>query len=248
MGTNTVNTVRHSAEFEVDYLRNLTVDVIGLGVTGLRVATELAGLGVEKLRLWDHDVIEAHNISNQTPAYGVGDIGRPKVEVLAELLKARTGLEAVANQVEVDGTQRLGQVVFLLTDTTQSRRGIAQKAIRRKIQTKLMIETRLGVHEHRVYTINPMNSTEYAGWEQSLPKGDRVVQPSGCGAKTTLGANASALAGDAVGQFIRWLAIQTDRGQLPNGNMDVIEHELLVHKRPHMLMTRMFEASDVLAA
>lgn len=67
-------------------LSRLTVAIVGAGGTGSAVAEQLVRLGVRRLLLVDPDVMSA---SNTTRVYGStpADVGRPKVEVLAEHLQ-----------------------------------------------------------------------------------------------------------------------------------------------------------------
>lgn len=67
-------------------LTSLPIAIIGCGRTGSIAAVTLARLGVRSLILMDADVLEAHNIAEMD---GVSDhdVGRPKVEALADFLK-----------------------------------------------------------------------------------------------------------------------------------------------------------------
>jgi len=62
--------------------------VIGLGRSGSLVAESLAGSGVRSLCLIDPDVIEVHNLAEMA-LVDAADLGRPKVEAIAERLRAR---------------------------------------------------------------------------------------------------------------------------------------------------------------
>ena len=64
------------------------VVVMGCGGIGSLSALLLAGAGLGKLRIVDGDRIEQSNLNRQL-LYGLSDVGRPKVEVVAEQLKAR---------------------------------------------------------------------------------------------------------------------------------------------------------------
>ena len=59
-------------------------NVIGCGSIGSNVAELLARYGIEKITLWDFDVVEPHNIANQL--YTEEDVGKPKTEALASIL------------------------------------------------------------------------------------------------------------------------------------------------------------------
>ena len=67
-------------------LSALTIAIVGAGGTGSAVAEQLVRLGVRRLLLIDPDILSA---SNTTRVYGssIGDIGRPKVQVLADHLQ-----------------------------------------------------------------------------------------------------------------------------------------------------------------
>ena len=61
--------------------------VIGVGGLGAPAATALAAAGVGALGLIDPDAVEVSNLHRQ-PLYTDADLGRPKVEVAAERLRA----------------------------------------------------------------------------------------------------------------------------------------------------------------
>lgn len=67
-------------------LGNLRVAIVGTGGTGSAVAEQLVRLGVRHLQLFDPDNLTASNV---TRVYGSfpSDVGRPKVEVVAEHLQ-----------------------------------------------------------------------------------------------------------------------------------------------------------------
>ncbi|MDY3119061.1 MAG: sulfur carrier protein ThiS adenylyltransferase ThiF [Peptoniphilus sp.] len=69
-----------------DAVKEATVAVLGCGGLGSNVAWILARLGVGKLILYDFDVVEASNLNRQN--YGAADIGKEKVSVTAERIKA----------------------------------------------------------------------------------------------------------------------------------------------------------------
>jgi len=68
-------------------LTSLRVTVIGCGRSGSIAATTLARLGVRALTLIDPDVVEEHNLA-EMDGVSNADIGRVKVEALADFLQA----------------------------------------------------------------------------------------------------------------------------------------------------------------
>lgn len=68
--------------------------VVGAGGLGHPVALYLAGAGVGRLDLVDHDVVKPSNLARQL-AFSAGDLGRPKAAALA------ASLERVAPEAEI---------------------------------------------------------------------------------------------------------------------------------------------------
>lgn len=229
---NIIDTRRHIDVFAPEAFGDRRIDVIGAGATGSRVVLALAKLGLDNIHVWDYDVVEAHNIANQV--YGKGDIGKTKVKALAEIVKAQTGCELKVHETKVDGTQEMGDVVFLLTDTMSSRKEIWNKGLRYKTKVKLMIETRMGSDTGRVYTINPTKPVQVKGWESTLYE-DAVAEVSACGTSISVGPTAEFLSGLAVWQLMRWHAIETG-----SKKDDTVDHEIIFGLRPLYTVTRNF--------
>ena len=242
---NIIDTTRHVGVFSPDAFGNRRIDVIGAGASGSRIVLSLAKLGLENIHVWDFDKVEAHNIANQ--AFSQADIGRPKVDALKDLVERATGLAITTHNERVNGTQALGEVIFLLTDTMSSREEIWKKGIRYKMRTKLMIETRMGTDQGRVYTINPTKPAQVKGWEETLC-GDDVAEVSACGTSISVGPTAEFLSGLAVWQLIRWFSIESaaekadEKANEKDGKEpDKIDHEIIFGLRPLFTMTRNFD-------
>jgi adenylyltransferase/sulfurtransferase len=69
-------------------LLDARVLLIGAGGLGCPLAQYLAAAGVGTLGLIDHDVVDVSNLQRQV-LYGTADVGRPKVEVAAERIRAQ---------------------------------------------------------------------------------------------------------------------------------------------------------------
>lgn len=221
---------RHLSVFSPEKFGSVRVDVIGAGATGSRMALSLAKLGIVNIHVWDGDVVEGHNIANQS--YDIAHIGQMKVDALAEVISDVTGINITGHREYVDGSQSLGEVVFLVTDTMASRREIWENGIKLHLRTKLMIETRMGVDNGRIYTINPSKVSHIKEWESTLYEDDEA-EVSACGASVSVGPTAETISGLAVWQFIRWFGIQ-------NGEDDELENEIIFSIRPTGFITRRF--------
>lgn len=216
-----IDATRHLEIFDPDRWGSRRIDVIGAGATGSRIALSLAKLGVTNLHVWDNDVVEEHNVANQ--AFGNEHIGLPKVEALQQIIEKATGTKSYIYPERVCSTTRLGEVVFLLTDTMESRKDIWQ-GLKWKPHIGLVIETRMGVDQGRIYTMSPINPLHIRKWEESLYD-DEESEVSACGSKISVGPTAELISGYAVWQFLRW-----------NAGDQTLENELIFGARPACMM------------
>lgn len=225
-----IDPLRHMEVFDPDMFGRSRVDVIGCGATGSRIAVSLAKLGVTSIHIWDFDKVEEHNVANQM--FGNDHVGQQKVAALADIIMTQTGTEVEAHDEEVDGSQPLGEYVFLLTDTMKSRKEIWEKGIRFRPFIKLMVETRMGADNGRVYAVNPCSPSHKDEWEGTLYD-DEEAEVSACGASTTVGPTAEIISGMAVWQFIKFYRWSQEGGDEP-------EHEVLFSLKPFTIISRQF--------
>jgi molybdopterin/thiamine biosynthesis adenylyltransferase len=225
-----VDPLRHLSVFSPHAFGTRRVDVVGCGATGSRIALDLAKLGVENIHVWDFDTVEEHNVANQV--FGIEHIASLKVEALAALVKAATGVKIYTHAERVDGSQQLGDVVFLLTDTMSSRKEIWDKSLKFKLKTQILIETRMGADSGRVYALNPNKPGHIKAWEATLYADDEA-EVSACGASVSVGPTAEIIAGLATWQMIRWFAIE-------KGGEDSLDNEIIFSLRPMLTISRRF--------
>lgn len=225
-----MNYVRHLEVFDPDTFRD-SIDIVGAGATGSRVAMSLAKLGIKKINIWDFDKIESHNIPNQT--FGLKDVGKYKALVLADMILRDTGIAVDIHRVRANGKDLSGSIVFLLTDTMESRRIIWNGGIRMNMRVRLMIETRMGADLGRVYAVDPTSKSQVEGWEKTLSTDDKS-QDSPCGGSVSVGPTADMLAGLAVWQFLKWNAFCNGQVTQP------VENEVIFGLRPLGIYSRSF--------
>lgn len=113
-------------------LANSTVGVVGCGGTGSHVALQLAHLGVGRLVLVDHDVVEQSNLSRLV-GVGAAWLGKPKVEAIAALVRQVSSeiavTEVVSSVLDVE-TSVLAQcdIIVVATDGHGSRAWLTEFA------------------------------------------------------------------------------------------------------------------------
>jgi len=167
---------------------NETLNIIGVGATGSNVALTAARMGFTKFRIWDNDVVEAHNLPNQT--YDVEHIGQTKVEALKQVLQRfNPAIEVEANctyfTAEEHGADLEGPLV-LTVDTMKAREEITN-CFEGNPLINTVFESRLGFDHGTVNIIDNISAEDLEGWRNSLLSDDEVEEgPCGLRICTTM--------------------------------------------------------------
>jgi molybdopterin/thiamine biosynthesis adenylyltransferase len=160
---------------EPDYWRQLDIvsseeldfpiTLIGAGGIGSPLALALVKMGCRQLALYDPDTVEAHNLPNQM--YRLSDVGKPKVEALAELL-GQFGIPKLTIQREAVAEQALRGLVISAVDSMASRQQIWHGCVRYRAAVSLYIDARMGGEMCRVFSINPTDPDDVDAYEATL--------------------------------------------------------------------------------
>ena len=195
---------------------DLPITVVGCGGIGSFVVLALAKMGCRALAAYDDDRVEPHNVPNQ--AYGLGDVGRLKVEALADLVAAVTGV-ALQIRAERVREQRLQGVVVSAVDTMAARREIWLRGIRHRAGVPLYLDARMGAEVARILTVRPADPDDIRRYEASLHADeDAVVLPCTAQAIVYTGFSVAAL---VAGQIKKFLTGESLKGEL------IMDHKTL---------------------
>lgn len=191
---------RHRSIFNPsDFTEN--INIIGCGATGSWMAMCLSKIGVMSIDLWDFDKVEDHNVANQI--FKQSDIGRFKVDALKDvLISTNEDMKVSTHNIAVSGDTVLSGFVFVLTDTMKSRKEIYNGCIKYKPKVKGFIETRMGVSEGQIYTINSHNLEKLKFYEATLMYDDDSAEVSACGTSITVLPTALGIVSTAIWQFM----------------------------------------------
>lgn len=180
---------RHISVFSPDAVK-YPIHIIGVGATGSFVAMELARMGCPVLNIYDFDELEIHNIPNQY--YDTQDLGKPKVEALAEKLKlinpsivvnAYNGKVLPKASEEGKGIDEMSGYVFLLVDSMKTRKELWE-AVKKNKNIVHCWESRLGSDQARVYSLD-MSVKNFDKYEQDFYEDDNA-EVSACGTSITV--------------------------------------------------------------
>lgn len=180
---------------DLERLNRQPFTLIGAGGIGSYVAAALAKMGVTDLTVYDPDVVEEHNLPNQN--YRLSDVGRPKVEALAEILADFTGLQIKPHVALFPLTKRPQGIVISALDSMLARTQIWDSSIKNNFQVGAYFEARMGAEQGRIYTLtNVVDTRQVAHYEATLYSDENAAQEP-CTARA-IAYNVFFLAGELV--------------------------------------------------
>jgi len=243
-----VDFVRQLGLLDPRQIGNRSVTLVGVGATGSHAAWYIAHLGWGNtaqnagiMKVFDHDVVENHNLANQI--YEPEHIGIPKVEALQKMIRRKFGFDIVAKQQLV--TDQRNEVsanyIFLLTDSMASRLEIFEKCLRLSFKTDLVIETRMGLRDGRVYAFNPNDPTHVDEWKKTLYRDEDVPVASACRASESIISTVTYLASMAVSRLVQHFNCTYGNDTLRDGSNPMkMWNELHFSLYPEAMMLRQF--------
>lgn len=158
------------------------VIIIGAGGIGSWTALGLAKCGYPRITVWDDDLVEPANIPNQV--YRPDQVGRPKVEALAEVIEVFSGTEIVTRPRRFGAEDQLRGITIVGVDSMASRRIVWSQA-KRNPSVPLYVDARMARETGRIYTINPLQASEAEFYETTLYT-DAEATPVPCGEQSII--------------------------------------------------------------
>lgn len=147
-------------------LAALEVTIIGAGGIGSPTAVLLAKMGVERITVWDDDVVEAHNPASQW--YRTTDNGRKKVEALRDIIRDFSGIEIRAVPLRYEGQEPLRGIVIAAVDAIDTRTRIWEDQVRDNPAVRLYIEGRMGGETFQIFAVRPCDPDHQERYRQEL--------------------------------------------------------------------------------
>jgi sulfur carrier protein ThiS adenylyltransferase len=179
-------------------LRELTIDVIGVGAIGRQVALQLASLGAPRLRLIDFDHVDATNVTTQGYS-ATHDVGMLKVAATQRAIRAidpAIHVEPIADRYR--SRFGAGDAVFCCVDSIGARAAIWRAVSGR---CRFWCDGRMLGEVIRILTVaGPVGRETYPA--TLFPQAE--AHAGRCTAHGTV-YTASIAAGLMLHQFTRWL-------------------------------------------
>ncbi len=173
---NGLNRSHQSELFDPAHARPVTV--LGVGSVGSHVALQLALLGASKITVWDGDDVRSHNLP-MSMVFGIGDLGRLKVEAVAKRIKAQTDIEIRTVPRMYAGEPLKGSVVACV-DTMKARQ-LIWEVVRNNPTIDIFVDTRIHERYIVVYSVRPCRPEDMMEYEAHLYPDSTTPQRT-CGA------------------------------------------------------------------
>jgi molybdopterin/thiamine biosynthesis adenylyltransferase len=161
----------------------IPIKVIGAGAIGSFVALQAAKMGFEDIEVWDYDRVSIENMNCQF--YRFKDIGKLKVEALADLVRDFTRTEIIINPVKYEAALEHRGIVVMAVDDMAARRTIFQDIQRKCFGVRFVIDSRMGSEDCLMYVMNPHDDKDVETYMKTLYTNENAVQER-CTAKATI--------------------------------------------------------------
>lgn len=171
-----INYLRQMGVLSPKMMHRVFIDVIGIGGIGSPLALTLAKMGIPRMRFWDDDHVENHNLPHQM--YKPKDIGRLKVEALRDNILEYVPdihIETMPEHFGKDSVSLRGIVVSAV-DSMASRKTIWE-GVRENPRVHYYIEARMGFQVFQIFSLkSPFTAEQIAWYESNLFSDERAVK------------------------------------------------------------------------
>jgi len=143
-------------------MHGVSVELIGAGGIGSPLALTLAKMGIPRMRIWDNDRVESHNLPNQM--YRLADLGKLKAEALRSIILEYVPMHVnvVTARYEKDSPP-LNGVVISAVDSMASRK-VIWDAVKDNSRVPFYIEARMGLEVIQIFSLKRPFTREQIDW------------------------------------------------------------------------------------
>jgi hypothetical protein len=172
-----VSFLRQAGWFSPEDAQDTIINIVGVGATGSNIGLIAAKMGFHKFRVWDADIVESHNLPNQT--YDVAHVGQLKVNAFKDVLtRFNPRIEVETNPVFFETAlhkENLEGILVLTVDTMSARKDIFD-SFNMNWNIKQVFETRLGFDYGELNVLDPLDPSTLKEWNDGLLNDDDIPE------------------------------------------------------------------------
>lgn len=163
------------------------IAIVGAGGIGSWTALALLKMGCQDVTIFDYDKVEEHNIGSQL--YGVGDIGKTKVQAVYDRVQTLTEMSPKVVELEVNESNQWGKlndfdIVISAVDSIDVRRNLFEY-IGGGMGGKWFIDGRMAGNAIELYTIERGNLIDVEFYLKTLFN-DSDSRPIACSGRSVI--------------------------------------------------------------
>lgn len=172
--------LRNAEVVNQEKINNREAVIAGVGAVGSSLAVCLAKMGMKKIYIYDHDVVDEVNLSTQ--GFYHDEIGTLKVEAIrSRVLSINPKIAVEAFSKKFTGKELHPQAVFFAcVDSMQARRFVYRSAVRSK---GILLDGRMAAETMTILVAQ--NGADLEEYKKTLYP-DSEVAPERCTAKATI--------------------------------------------------------------
>ena len=180
------------------------IHIIGCGAIGSNLAVMLTRLGIINITLWDFDLVEPHNLTNQ--AFFARHLHLPKTSALKSILKEINPDVKITEKAKYT-KQPLAGYVFLCVDSIEVR----QNVVKQNMYTSYilaMFDFRMGLYtaQHYATIWEPAGIAAFLKTMDFTDEEARINVPvSPCGTTLSVMPTVQTIVGAGIINFIKFL-------------------------------------------
>ena len=181
-----------------DHIRDEAILVIGAGAIGSWTTLILSRIGFNDITVYDDDVVNEVNLGTQF--FRSCDVGRPKVNALAEMINAFSDIK-IKTKIELYDGQELKPIIISAVDSMKARHAIWKHLKMKAI--KCYVDARMGGLEMNIYTICPTDLDDIKLYEECLWEPEEALRED-CSRKA-IAFNVNTIASFVVNNLVKFI-------------------------------------------
>jgi molybdopterin/thiamine biosynthesis adenylyltransferase len=190
----------------------IPITIIGAGAIGSFTALALAKMGCTQITVYDDDIVEEHNLSNQY--YRTEDIDSYKVDALKDIIQAFCNVEITTKCERFEDQVLETPIVISAVDSMDVRTQIFTRVKKDCEAVRLFVDGRMGALIGHVFCVPTNDDEKMELFEKEFIFPNEEAMQVRCTAKTTM-FTVLGISSLISGSVVSWLSRATREFKIP---------------------------------